>query len=76
MTINFRMFLYLVTSFMRVTVKLLCRLHTVSKIHVLIYPYLISEGLDNGFVSSPFLEGCYGGYHFYSNLFPSGHYLI
>ena len=39
--INFRMFLYLETCFLRVTVSSLCRLQTVSKIHVTIYPYLI-----------------------------------
>ena len=42
-TINFRVFLYLITCFPRVAVSLLCRLQTVSKIHVPIYPYLISE---------------------------------
>ena len=44
--INFCMFLYLATCFLRGTVSLLCRLQAVSKIHVPIYPYLyiISEG--------------------------------
>ena len=41
--IHFRMFLYLVTCFLRITVSLQCRLQAVSKIHVIIYPYLISE---------------------------------
>ena len=44
-TINFRLFECLVTCFLRVTVSLLCRLQTISKIHVQIYPCLIiSEG--------------------------------
>ena len=38
--IHFRMFLYLETCFLRVTVSFLCRLQAVSKIHVPIYPYL------------------------------------
>ena len=46
-TIHFCMFLYLVTYFRGVTVSLLCRLQAVSKIHVPIYPYLISEGRWN-----------------------------
>ena len=33
--------------FLRVTVSLLCRLQAASKIHVPIYPYLISEGRRN-----------------------------
>ena len=45
-SIHFRMFLYLETCFL-VTVLLLCRLQAVSKIHVPIYPYLISEGRRN-----------------------------
>ena len=45
--IHFRMFLYLVTYSLRVTVPLLCRLQDVSKIQVPIYPYLISEGRRN-----------------------------
>ena len=45
--IHFRMFLYLKTFFLRVTVSLLCRLQAVSKIHVPMYPYLISEGGRN-----------------------------
>ena len=48
MNINFRMFEYLVTCFLRVTVSLLCRLQAVSKIHVPIYPCLIiNEGRRN-----------------------------
>ena len=39
-TIDFRMFLYLITCFMRVKVSLLCRLQTVSKIQVPIYSNL------------------------------------
>ena len=42
--INFRMFLYLETYFLRVTVSLLCRLQAVLLIHVQIYPYQISKG--------------------------------
>ena len=42
-SIHFRMFLYLVTCFLSVTVSVLCRLQSVSKIHVPIYPYLISK---------------------------------
>ena len=45
--INFRMYLYFVTCFLRVTVSLLCRLEAVSKIHVPIYAYLISERKRN-----------------------------
>ena len=46
-TINFRI-LYVVTCFMWVTVSLLCRGYKLlSKIHVPIYPYLISEGRGN-----------------------------
>ena len=45
--IYFRMFLYLETCFLRVTISLLCQLQAVSKIHVLIYPFLISEGRRN-----------------------------
>ena len=45
--INFRMFLHLLTCFLRVSVSLLCRLHDVSMSHVSIYPYLISEGKRN-----------------------------
>ena len=45
--IHFRMFLYLVACFLRVTVSWLCRLQAVSNIHVPIYPYLISEGRRN-----------------------------
>ena len=41
------MFLYLKTSFPRVTASLLCRLQAVSKIYVLIYPNLISDGKRN-----------------------------
>ena len=33
--------------FLRIMVPLLCRLQAVSKIHVEIYPYLISEGRRN-----------------------------
>ena len=43
----FRMFLYLETCFLRVTVSLLCRLQAVSQIRVPIYQYLISEGRRN-----------------------------
>ena len=46
-TIHFRMFLYLVTCFLRATVSLQCRLQAVSNIHVPIYPYLICEGRPN-----------------------------
>ena len=42
-TFHFRMCLYLVTCFMRVTVSLLCLLQAVSQIYVPIYPDLISE---------------------------------
>ena len=45
--IHFRMFLYLGIGFLRVTVSLLCRLQAVSKLHVPIYPCLISEGRWN-----------------------------
>ena len=46
--IHFRMFLYLETCFLRVTVSLLRRLQSVSKIQVPIHPYLIiSEGRRN-----------------------------
>ena len=41
------MFLYLITCFLRVAVSLLYRLQAVSKIHVPIYPYLISEERRN-----------------------------
>ena len=44
---QFLLFLYLVTGFLRVTVSLLCRLQAVSKMHVPIYRYLISEGRQN-----------------------------
>ena len=44
-TIDFRMFSYLLTCFLRVMVSLKWRLRAVSKIHVVIYPYLISEGI-------------------------------
>ena len=40
-TTHFRMFLYLVTCFLKVTVSLLCRLQAVSKIHVPIHHYLL-----------------------------------
>ena len=43
-TINFCMFLYLETCFLTVTVSLLCRVQAASKIHVLNYFDLISEG--------------------------------
>ena len=43
-TIHFRLFLYLVTCFLKIMVSLLFRLQAVSKIYVPIYPYLISEG--------------------------------
>ena len=46
-TIHFCRFLYFVTFFLRVTVSLLCRLQAVSKIHVPIYPFQISEGRRN-----------------------------
>ena len=46
-SINFRMFLYFETCFLRVTVSLPCRLQAVSKIHAPIYPYLIGEGRRN-----------------------------
>ena len=46
-TIHFRIILYLETCFLRVMVSLLCRLQAVSKIHVPINPYLISEGRRN-----------------------------
>ena len=42
-TMHFRVFLNLATCFLRVTVSLLCRLQAMPKIHILIYPYLISE---------------------------------
>ena len=42
-TIYFHMFLYLLTSFLRVTVSFLWRSQAVSKIHVTIYPFLTSE---------------------------------
>ena len=45
--IHFRTFSYFVTCFLGVTVSLLCRLQAVSKIHIPIYPYLISEGRRN-----------------------------
>ena len=45
--INFRMFLYLETCFLRVTDSLLCRSQALSKIHVSIYPYLINEWRRN-----------------------------
>ena len=44
--IHFRMFLFLVTCFLRVTVSLLCRLQAVSKIHVSIYPHQICDEGD------------------------------
>ena len=46
-TINFRLFLYLVKCLLRVTVSLLYRLQTVSKIHVPICTNLISEETRN-----------------------------
>ena len=46
-TIHFRIFLYLVTCFLRVTVSLLCRSQAVSKLSVPIYHYQISEGRRN-----------------------------
>ena len=46
-TIHFCMFLYFVPCFLRVMVSLLCQSQAVSKIHVPIYPYLISEGRQN-----------------------------
>ena len=46
-TNHFRMFLYLVTCFLSITVSLLYRLQAVSKIHVQIYPNIISEGRRN-----------------------------
>ena len=45
--INFPIFLYVETYFLRVAVSLLCRLQAVSKTLVPIYPYLISEGIRN-----------------------------
>ena len=45
--IHFRMFLYLVTCFLRVTDSLQCRLQDESKTHVPIYSYLISERKRN-----------------------------
>ena len=45
--IHYRMFLYLETCFLWVTVSLLCRLQAVSTIHFPIYHYLISEGRRN-----------------------------
>ena len=45
--IHFRMSLYLETCFQKIAVSLLCRLQAVSKIHVPIYPYIISEGRRN-----------------------------
>ena len=45
--INFRMFLYFETCFLKVTVSLLCRLQAVPTIHDPIYPYLIGEGRRN-----------------------------
>ena len=45
--IHFRMFLNFETCFLGVTVSLLSRLQAVSKIHVQIYPYLISDGKRN-----------------------------
>ena len=38
---NCRMFYYLKACFLRVTVSLLCWLQAVSKLHVLMYPYLV-----------------------------------
>ena len=46
-SIYFRIFLYLATCFLRVTVSLLYRLHAVSKTQVAIYTHLISEGRRN-----------------------------
>ena len=43
-TIHFRMFLYLLTCFLRVSVSLLRRSQAISTTHVPIFPYLISEG--------------------------------
>ena len=45
--IYLRMFLYLVTCFLRITVWLLCQLQAVSMIHVPVYSYLISKGRRN-----------------------------
>ena len=41
LTIHFRLFLYLETCLLTGTVSLLCRLQSVSKIHVPLYPSLI-----------------------------------
>ena len=46
-SIHFRMFLYLETCFIRVTVSLLCRLQDVSMTHVSIYHNLFSEWRRN-----------------------------
>ena len=51
--IEFRMFLFFVICFLRVTVSLICQLQATSKIHVPIYPYLISEGRRNCSTSCP-----------------------
>ena len=42
-TIHYRMFLNLVTCFLRVAISLLWWLQAVSMVHVPIYPYIISE---------------------------------
>ena len=58
-------YLYLIKCFLRVTVSLLCRLQAVSKMHVPIYPYLISKGIPNSStwpaqqLSRDTLETCY-----------------
>ena len=44
---HFRMFLYFVTCFLRVTVSLLYRLQAVSNLLLPIYPYQISEARRN-----------------------------
>ena len=61
-TIHVRMFLYLVTCFLRVKISLLCRLEAESKIHVPFYPYLISKesklfGLVTGTGTKQWLSG-------------------
>ena len=57
---HFRMFLYLVTCFLRVTVSLLCWSQAVSKIHVRIYPYRRKTKLFDlvtGTTTKPCLSG-------------------
>ena len=49
LTVHFCMFLYLLTHYLRVTVLLLCQLQVVSKLHVPICPYLISEKRQKNF---------------------------